>query len=148
MHRSRQIRLARFHNEVEVIAHLHVTINPPAPQIHRCPDQFQPMPPILGIQENGAPLQPAPGHVIPSAGAFNPERSSHAPVFNPFPALLSTQLLNVETQPQWGYFSAVVVDAPRFGIEATVQNAERDYTTVLKEDCLAVAAADRYAHRD
>jgi len=68
----------RLHQQVIVIAHQHVGVNPPARLFAGFGQRFQNPSPIRVVFEKGAALVAARHHVVRRSGIFDAQRSGHA----------------------------------------------------------------------
>src|SRR4029450_9786527 len=77
LHPPAQIGLSRFGNQVVVIIHQHVSMNPEPVALHQLGDQFAEMLPISLVSINRPSLVAAGPEVIPCVALLDPQWPGH-----------------------------------------------------------------------
>ena len=77
LHAAAQIRLRRLHQQVKMIIHQNINVQPPLEKLHRLAQQVAEMPAVTIITINRTPFIAAGGDMMPRSRPLDSRNPSH-----------------------------------------------------------------------
>ena len=76
-HAAREVGLGGLHQQVVVVVHQAVGVEPPALLLNLLAEALQEPPPVLIVEKDRCPRVAARGEMVERPGKFEPQRASH-----------------------------------------------------------------------